>query len=130
MQVPCPTIAECPDELLVAKLGTAGRDRYCLFRDTFSAGWGEHGRGCELKPASAASFIRFLTAMPPPQYRPPTLFLTDDGHLELIWRDVAGYSVQIEFADSMVEFYLESTGQEGVWPADSSERLSELLPAP
>jgi len=103
------------EKLLLTKLGKNGLRRWQYFRDTFSGGWGERGQ----KPLSPKSQAVFLSTLRDIQFLPgakPSLFLTDDGHLELSWRDADGKVIQIEFGPAESEIYHESSGFEEIIP--------------
>ncbi|MDQ8181461.1 hypothetical protein [Pelagicoccus sp. SDUM812005] len=51
----------------------------------------------------------------------PSLFLTDEGHLEIAWEDAAGKSVQFEFQNEAIEHYREATNFEQVTPIENLE---------
>ena len=103
------------ERLLLSKLGKNGLKRWQYFRETFSGGWGERGQ----KPLSPRSQAVFLSTLRTIQFLPgakPSLFLTDDGHLELAWRDADGKAIQIEFGPAESEIYHESSGYEEIVP--------------
>jgi len=103
------------ETLLLTKLGRNGLRRWQYLRETFSGGWGERGQ----KPLSPKSQAIFLTTLKTIQFLPgakPSLFLTDDGHLELAWRDADGKAIQIEFGPAESEIYHESSGYEEIVP--------------
>jgi hypothetical protein len=52
------------------------------------------------------------------------LFLTDDGHFELAWRDPEGRSVQMEFGPAAFEIFIEGRGIEETYP---HSRLGEII---
>ncbi len=118
------------EDLLIRKLGNRGWGRLHHFRNYYSQGWGERGNGRPLSPRSLEAFFRFLEIMPDPVRSAPKLFLTDQGHLELCWKDEAGAAVQLEFTPSHTEFYLGASDQEGKIPHGSMADLSRLLPSP
>ena len=118
------------EDILLRKLGPRGWGRLHHFRHFYSQGWGEQGRGRPLSPRSLEAFLRFIEAMPQPKVSRPKLFLTDDGHLELCWRDEAGLSVQLEFTPTDTEFYLEAEDREGSVPHQNLSDLITLLPQP
>ena len=99
------------EELLLLKLGPRGWGRVTHFRQYYQPSWGE-GSGKPLSPRALSAFRRFLQHAQFPKGRPPSVFLTDRGGLEVCWEDVAGKSVQVEFTSHGIEYYLEATESE------------------
>jgi hypothetical protein len=58
----------------------------------------------------------------------PSIFLTNDGGIELCWEDVAGKAVQVEFRPGGIEYFLAASGEEAeieyVELPDLARRLS------
>lgn len=46
----------------------------------------------------------------------PSLFLTDEGRLELAWRDADSRAIQIEFGPTESEIYVEAAKYEATVP--------------
>lgn len=103
------------EQLIIQKLGKNGWGRWQYFRQCFSGGWGERGQK-PLSPKSQEAFFSTLHALQFPHGAKPSLFLTDDGHLELAWRDAGGKAIQIEFGPAESEIYLESEAFEATVP--------------
>lgn len=101
------------EELILSKLGPRGWGRLHHFRNYYSAGWGEHSNK-PLSPRALETFYRFLEQATFPTNTRPSLFLTDDGTLELCWEDLGGKAVQVEFTPSEIEFFQEASKREGV----------------
>ena len=67
-----------------------------------------------LSPRALAAFFSFLEHAEFPAGRKlPSLFFTDDGHLELCWEAGTGDAVQVEFEAWESEVYDEGSGREG-----------------
>lgn len=115
------------EELLLRKLGARGWGRLHHFRRYYSQGWGDDGKGGPLSPRALEAFQRFLEAHPGWDKRFPSLFLTDQGHLELCWEDAAGKAVQVEFTPTGAEYYLEATEEEGAVPHSGLTSLAGKL---
>ena len=115
------------DEMLLRKLGVRGWGRLHYFRQIFSGPWGS-GEGRPLSPRAVEAFFTFLAAADLPEDSQPSLFLTDDGHLELCWEDCEGKAVQLEFGPRETEIYLESRGLEKSVPnCELAHTASNLL---
>lgn len=98
------------EQLVLTRLGVRGWGRWRYFRMGFSGAWGE-GHENPLSPRSQIAFLRALEHLRFPD-RKPSLFLTDEGHLELAWRDQSGAPIQLEFGPRETEIYIESAGVE------------------
>ena len=115
-------------KLLLSKLGTKGWGRLHHFRNYYSAGWGD-GTGKPLSPRALEAFYRFLEAAEFPQGSVPSVFLTDDGSIELCWENQDGTDVQVEFRPSDIEFYVQAQEVEDSVPASDAKALASRLAA-
>ena len=116
------------EEMVLKKLGLKCWGRLHHFRNYYSQGWGE-GVGKPLSPRALEAFYRFLKAAKFSTGRRPSLFLTDNGNLELCWEDDRGKAVQVEFTPAGVEFFIETENREGVLPHSGLIELARLLAA-
>jgi hypothetical protein len=57
----------------------------------------------------------------------PSVFLTDQGCIELCWEDASGKAAQIEFRSAEIEFYIESQNSEGSVPNSAVAELARRL---
>src|SRR5260221_3712127 len=112
------------EELVLAKLGTPGWGRLHHFRNYYSAGWGE-GAGKPLSPRALEKFYRFIEQANFPAGTQPSLFLTDNGTLELCWEDEFGKSVQLEFTPNGIAFFQESSQLEGLISQDEAVKIAK-----
>lgn len=112
------------DQLLLEKLGERVWGRFHYFRQVFSGPWGRSGEGRPLSPRAVEAFFSFLEDVAIPADRKPSLFLTDDGHLELCWEDAEGKAVQLEFGPNETEIYFESDETEQMV---ANSRLPEVV---
>ena len=103
------------EQLVARKLGVNGWKRWQYFRQHFSGRWGDEGQ-CPVSPRSQQSLLKALESLQFPPAIKPSLFLTDDGHFELAWRDADGQSVQIEFGPTEFELFIEGAGIEETHP--------------
>jgi hypothetical protein len=116
------------EEALLNKLGVKGWGRVQYFRNHFDAGWGEHGLGRVLSPRAFQAFLRFVeVAEFPANGSKPSVFLTDAGGIELCWEDGAGLPVQVEFGTHGAEYFVGSTGEEGLTDYTRLPKLAEAL---
>ena len=93
-------------------IGADGYRRFIDFRDNYKDGW-DNGQGLSLSQLSIYSLNRFISNIVSfPSV--PSIFLTRDGNLELVWERRGGASVEIEFYGDKLGYYFESTGAEGV----------------
>jgi hypothetical protein len=114
------------EELLLRKLGARGWGRVHQFRNYYESGWGDKGR--VLSPRALDAFFRFLEAATfPTAAAVPSVFLTDQGGIELCWEDRQGQSVQVEFTATGAEFYRAATDEEGVVAFEALAQLPQRL---
>jgi hypothetical protein len=116
------------EELLLSKLGAKGWGRLHHFRHYYSAGWGD-GSSKPLSPRALEAFYRFLEAAQFPQGSVPSVFLTDEGSIELCWEDQGGRALQLEFRPSDIELYIEADELEDSVPVSEAKALASRLRA-
>jgi hypothetical protein len=116
------------EELLLSKLGAKGWGRLHRFRHYHSAGWGD-GSGSPLSPRSLETFYRFLEAITFPANAKPSVFLTDEGFIELCWNNELSKSVQVEFRPTEIDFYVEADEVEETVLATEATQLAKRLAA-
>jgi hypothetical protein len=68
--------------------------------------------------------LKALESLDFPPAVKPSLFLTDDGHFELAWRDAEGKSVQLEFGPTEFELFMETSGIEKTHP---NSQIGEVI---
>lgn len=110
------------EELVLERLGVAAWGRLHHFRHYYSQGWGD-GSGKPLSPRALEGFYRFVSIAKLSPVRPPSVFLTDDGSLELCWEDKDGRAIQVEFTSAGVEIFSEASGEERFL---SFDRIGEI----
>jgi hypothetical protein len=116
------------EELVLSKLGPKGWGRLHHFRYYYSSGWGD-GSGKPLSPRSLETFYRFLESAKFPANTNPSVFLTDEGSLELCWEDLSNKAVQVEFTPTHIEFYVEADDLEDAVPSAEATQLAKRLAA-
>ena len=114
------------EELLLSKLGAKGWGRLHHFRHYYSAGWGG-GSGKPLSPRALETFYRFLESAKFPEGSVPSVFLTDEGCIEVCWEDSASKAVQVEFRPAEIEFYVEAHQLEDSVPTSEVKELARRL---
>jgi hypothetical protein len=114
------------EELLLRKLGTRGWGRVHQFRFYFGQGWGETSRPA-LSPKALDAFFRFLEDVTFPSGKLPSVFLTDEGGLELVWEDAAGQSIQVDFRPQRIEYYRAALDEEGSAPFIELKEVARRL---
>lgn len=116
------------EDLLLSKLGPKGWGRLHHFRHYYSAGWGD-GSGKPLSPRATEAFYRFLESARFPEGMTPSVFLTDEGCIEVCWEDRERKAVQVEFKPAEIEFYVEAQELEESVPASEAKELARRLAA-
>lgn len=99
------------EQSLLDKLGPRGWGRIQHFRNHYNQLWGER-RGEPLSPRAMDGLNRFVQAATFPVSNQPSVFLTDQGTLELCWEDAQGAARQVEFKADGVDYYIAATGEE------------------
>lgn len=117
--------------LVERELGARGAERLRDFRNLHSEPWGEEGKGKPVSPQVLEGFYRFLENIEfSTEGKRPSLFLTDEGHLELFWEDAQGGAIQVEFGPCSSEIYVEKTGVEeevsNEWIPEVARRLTGI----
>jgi len=111
------------EQALLDKLGARGWGRIHHFRNHYNQPWGER-QGAPVSPRAVDALTRFVAGASFPVGIVPSVFLTDQGGLELCWEDAQGSARQIEFKPDGIEFFVAATGEEG---SAEWDRLSELI---
>lgn len=112
--------------LVYDKLGDSAWQRFHDF-SRWPDGWaGESSQS--IAWGTYRNFERFLAATHFGFHAiPPSLFLTDDGHLELSWDAPDGSTISATIHPTGVDYFVESRGEEGSVPADGIEVLARQL---
>lgn len=112
------------EELLLTKLGPKAWGRLHHFRHYYSAGWSD-GAGKPLSPRALEALYRFLESATLP--KAASVFLTDEGWIELCWDDPSGKAIQVEFRSNEIEYYVEADESEGTIPNNDARELAGRL---
>lgn len=133
------TVSQClPEDMeledrVSLTLGATAWGRLQYFCTYYRGPWGERAHCKPLSPRSVQGLGRFLrlcgevvTTLP----RRPSLFLSDDGCLELVWEDRDGQTVQLQFGSSAISYFLERSLTEGqvTYQPDRLRALASDLP--
>lgn len=117
------------EQALLTKLGARGWGRIHHFRNHYNQPWGER-RGEALSPRALDGLTRFVTAATFPAGSQPSVFLTDQGTLELCWEDAEGTARQVEFKADSIDYFVAATGEEAtVGPDRLADVVSKLTAA-
>ena len=113
------------DDLLVRKLGNRGWGRFHYFKNWYSSPWGE-ANNKPMSPKATMALQRFLEVADFPEGVVPSLFITQEGFLELAWEDADGSKFQLEFGSQETEVYLEAKDLETMLPNTDMENIRSL----
>lgn len=91
----------------------------------YKKGW-DFGTGEPMSSQSLAMMETFINLYPQLREKEPSIFLTREGNLQLIWEDNDNNTIEIEFFPDRIEYYLESKEIERTM-AISRESVSENL---
>jgi hypothetical protein len=111
------------EQALLTKLGARGWGRIHHFRNHYNQPWGER-RGEPLSPRALGLLTRFVAAATFPAGGQPSVFLTDQGNLELCWEDATGAARQVEFKADGIDYYIEATSEE---KSVGSDHLADVV---
>jgi len=107
--------------LVYAKIGSTALQRLNDFR-RWPAGW-NNGSGDEIAWGTLQNFEGFLEPARFHPGKPPSLFLTNMGHLELVWDGRDCGEITVAFTPAGATYFFAATEEEGAIPAD---QLGEL----
>jgi hypothetical protein len=111
-------------ELIPSKLGDAAWQRFYDF-SWWPDGWaGPQSRavawGTYQNLATFLSAVRFVTSQPP-----ASLFVTDDGLLELSWEAGDGSAINVTLTPDGASYFIEAKREEAHVPSESLAQLAE-----
>lgn len=119
-----PPLVEAYADPLYRHLGVNGIDRVKEFK-TYKDGW-DSGKGAALNEKSEENLHSFLRSRAEGFPTQPSVFLTRAGNLRLSWENEDGDGIDLEFFPDGIEYFLESSGEEGVAQLNS---IDEILAA-
>ncbi len=110
--------------LVYAKLGDAAWQRFHDF-SRWPDGWaGPHSRA--IAWGTYHNFSKFLEAARfVTSQTPPSLFVTDDGLLELSWEARDGTAIHVTLTPEGAAYFIESRGEEGQVTPEGLSQLAE-----
>lgn len=117
------TLSADEQDLLIKKLGDRGWGRMLLFTKYYKTGWGEGNK--EVSPRGQAAMLRFLEHVDFRVNADPSVFLSDDGELQIAWNDENGLAVQILFGPGSIEVFHEAQRREESLPLTAYRKLAE-----
>ncbi len=102
-----------------------GLERFNEFKTHYKDGW-DFGKGKALSPFSTRSLIMFFDRVGSFNNE-PSLFLTRNGNLQIVWEDKHNNTVELEFFRDKIDYYIESENLEGKVSLDDIDDLVSLL---
>lgn len=103
-------------------LGSNSYERFKRFLE-YSDGWGG-GLGKKVSTQSVAALQNFLSDGQT-LWAEPSIFLKQDGNLQLAWEDADGNVIELDFLPSGITFFHEKSGQESIYRLDK-QSISSL----
>lgn len=103
-------------------LGSNSYERFKRFLE-YSDGWGG-GFGKKLSTQSVAALQNFLSDGQS-LCAEPSIFLRQDGNLQLAWEDAEGNAVELDFLPSGITFFHEKSDKESIYQLDT-QSISSL----
>ena len=74
-----------------------------------------------------ANMMREFVALMPADFDPSIFPGGLEGSVELIWEDANGYSICVDFFSGVIEYYIRSTGEEGILSRSEIETLARRV---
>jgi hypothetical protein len=118
------SVIDNPYWLGLAVLGQKGMERLYSFATDYQDGWGD-GSGRALNADAYKALFVFMKNAPINISSRPSIFLTEEGGLEVAWDDAEGNDVRVEFTPIGVEYYFAKTGRQGCVKLDQVQILAE-----
>jgi hypothetical protein len=106
-------------------LGANGLRRLFEFSE-YRTGW-DAGQGQPLSIGSLLSLEWFLDQLPELSTSEPSLFLTRNGNLQIVFEDYQGNTVEIDFFPDRLEYYFEDSDEESSLPLSDATNFIDRL---
>lgn len=117
------TLSADEQDLLIKKLGDRGWGRMLLFTKYYTPGWGEGNK--QVSPRGQATFMRFLKLVTFREGADPSVFLSNDGELQVAWNDMEGKAVQLLFGPNTIEVFHEAAHRDEPLPLSAYDKLAQ-----
>lgn len=106
-------------DLLSSSAKLLGKNSYERFKrfSEYPDGWGG-GKGKSVSPQSVAALQSFLSDGQAFSAE-PSIFLRQDGNLQLAWEDAEGNAIELDFLPSRITFFHEKNEQESTFSLDT-----------
>lgn len=117
------TLSADEQDLLIKKLGDRGWGRMLLFSKYYTPDWGEGNR--QVSPRAQAALLRFLEHVIFRDGADPSVFLSNDGELQVAWNDTSGKAVQLLFGPNTIEVFHEAKLREESLPLTDYAKLAQ-----
>jgi hypothetical protein len=108
--------------LVYNKIDSVAWQRLNDFRQ-WPAGWNQ-GSGEAVAWGTLRNLELFLSSARFRTSKPPSLFLTDAGHLELLWEGRNGSAINVALTPAGATYFFEMTGEEGEVPQSEIANLA------
>jgi hypothetical protein len=118
------SVVENPYWIGLTVLGHKGMQRLYSFAAEYQDGWGD-GSGKALNPEAYKALFIFMRYAPINVSSRPSIFMSEDGGLELAWDDANNNDVRVEFGPSRVAYWFSGTGNEGSVEISETQTLAE-----
>ncbi len=117
------TLSAEEQDLLIKKLGNRGWGRMLLFSKYYTPGWGEGNK--QVSPRGQAAMLRFLQQVTFREGADPSVFISDDGELQLAWNDSNSKAIQLLFGPNSIEVFHEAQYREETMPLTDYDKLAQ-----
>ena len=106
-------------------LGNYNYERFCSFKDEIKDGW-DFGVGKALSGLSIAIFDLFMSMINRID-ADPSIFMTSSGNLQFVYEDADDNTIDIEFYNDKIEYYIEKTDEESEIRNLTKRKISEFI---
>lgn len=112
-------------DLISQKLGSRGYGRMLAFTQFYTTGWGEGNK--QVSPKGLSAFLRFLKQVTFREGADPSVFLSNDGELQVAWNDQDGQAIQLLFGPKSIEVFHEAKRRDESVAVEEYSRLAQTF---
>lgn len=112
-------------DMILQKLGQRGYGRMLAFTQFYTTGWGEGNK--QVSPRGLSAFLRFLKQVKFREGADPSVFLSDDGELQVAWSDPSGQAVQLLFGPKTIEVFHEAKRRDDSVALNEYDNLAQAF---
>lgn len=112
-------------DLISKKLGSRGYGRMLAFTRFYTTDWGEGNQ--QVSPRGLSAFLRFLRAVNFRDGADPSVFLSNDGEVQLAWSDAHGHAIQLLFGPEEIGVFHEGQKRDDIVALNEYNNLAQAF---